>query len=156
MAETGVIGITNDMPRNIKECAIFDQNAMNTRIVRPEITVARFEFKLMMFQMLQAIGQYYGTSNEDPHLHLRKFLELETFYNGLVPSSRNMLDASSRRELLSKSYQEGYSLIENIMANTYQWSITKATAGTTQNKHVGVHEVSETTTLAAHVAQILK
>lgn len=37
-------------------------------------------------------------------------IQLETFYNGLVPSSRNMLDASSGGDFLSKSYEEGYKL----------------------------------------------
>jgi hypothetical protein len=38
-------------------------------------------------------------------------IQLETFYNGLTPSSRNMLDASSGRALLSKSYTYGFALV---------------------------------------------
>lgn len=29
-----------------------------------------------MFQMLQALGQFSGMPTEDPHLHLRSFLEV--------------------------------------------------------------------------------
>jgi hypothetical protein len=66
-----------------------------------------------------------------------------------------MLDASSRGALLSKSYTEGFDLIESITANTYQWPTIRANpAPNTSKKPAGVHEVSETTALAAQVAQI--
>lgn len=44
--------------------------------VYPDITVVQFEFKPMMFQILQTIGQYSDTANEDPYLHLRQCLEV--------------------------------------------------------------------------------
>ncbi|MCI44189.1 hypothetical protein A2U01_0065428, partial [Trifolium medium] len=49
---------------------------MNTGIIRPEITAAQFEFKPMMFKMLQTVGQFSGAVTEDPHLHLKQFLEV--------------------------------------------------------------------------------
>lgn len=55
-----------------------------------------------------------------PHHGTPISIQLESFYNGLVSSSRNMLDASYGGGLLSKSYEEGYKLIENITTNTYQ------------------------------------
>ncbi|MCH99510.1 hypothetical protein A2U01_0020524 [Trifolium medium] len=30
----------------------------------------------MMFQMLQTVGQFSGMATEDPHLHLKQFLEV--------------------------------------------------------------------------------
>ncbi|MCI63997.1 hypothetical protein A2U01_0085254, partial [Trifolium medium] len=50
---------------------MFDQNAMNTGIVRPEITAAQIEFKPMMFQKLQTVGHFSGAATEDPHLHFK-------------------------------------------------------------------------------------
>ncbi|MCI60371.1 hypothetical protein A2U01_0081627, partial [Trifolium medium] len=38
MAEPDIIGIANDKGRSIRDYAVFDPNAMNTGIVRPEIT----------------------------------------------------------------------------------------------------------------------
>ena len=35
-----------------------------------------FELKPVMFQMLQTVGQFNGLPNEDPHLHLKLFLEV--------------------------------------------------------------------------------
>lgn len=67
-----------------------------------------------------------------------------------------MLDASIGGAFLCKSYEECYKLIDSITANTYQWHVTRATINSTQKKFVGVHEVTETTTLAAQLAQIHK
>ena len=41
---------------------------------------------------------------------------METFYNGLLPPTRLMLDASAGGALLNKSYAEAYDLIESIAA----------------------------------------
>ena len=39
-----------------------------------------FERKPVMFQMFQTVGQFNGLPNEDPHLHLKLFLEVsDTF-----------------------------------------------------------------------------
>ncbi|XP_062094038.1 uncharacterized protein LOC133800081 [Humulus lupulus] len=44
--------------------------------MRPEIQAPQFELKPVMFQMLQTVGQSSGMPTEDPHLHLRSFLEV--------------------------------------------------------------------------------
>ncbi|MCI39763.1 hypothetical protein A2U01_0060995, partial [Trifolium medium] len=55
--------------------------------------------------------------------------------------------------ILSKSYTEGFALIESIIANTYQWPTVRANL-VPAKKTASIHEVSETTALAAQVAQI--
>lgn len=40
---------------------------MNTRIIRPNIIISKFELNLMMFKILEAIGQYLGVADDDPH-----------------------------------------------------------------------------------------
>lgn len=56
MTDNDIIGNANDRVRNIRDYFVFDLNAMNPSIILPKITIAQFEFKPMMFQMLQAIG----------------------------------------------------------------------------------------------------
>ncbi|KAH9679769.1 hypothetical protein KPL71_026264 [Citrus sinensis] len=46
-------------------------------------------------------------------------IQLETFYNGLNPSTRLMVDASANGALLSKSYTEAYEILERIANNNY-------------------------------------
>ncbi|KAI5446822.1 hypothetical protein KIW84_014600 [Lathyrus oleraceus] len=89
-----------------------------------------------------------------PTMAYQYVFNLRLFTKGLMPSSRNMLDVSSGGALLSKSYEDGYKLIESIISNTYQWLVTKATTKSNQKRPTGVHEVIETITLATQVAQI--
>jgi len=46
-----------------------------------------------------------------PHCGILVYIQMETFYNGLLSTTRLMLDASSGGALLSKSYQECYDLL---------------------------------------------
>ena len=55
-----------------------------------------------------------------PHHGIPCCIQLETFYNGLNPSTRLMVDASANGVLLSKSYTEAYEIWERIANNNYQ------------------------------------
>lgn len=45
-------------------------------------------------------------------------------------------------------------LIKSISSNTYQWPVNRSADNSTKKKLVGVHEITETISLAAQVAQI--
>ncbi|KAK5771260.1 hypothetical protein PVK06_047450 [Gossypium arboreum] len=63
-------------------------------------------------------GQFSVMPTKDPQLHLRLFMELETFYNGLNAHTRLMVDSSANVALLSKFYNEAYrSLIGSPVTN---------------------------------------
>ena len=243
----------NDRDRPMRDYAMFDHQNMQTSIARPHIDAVHFEFKPMMFQMLQTIGQFGGFSHEDPHEHLKQFLEvcsnfiipgvsenafrlklfpyslkdkakswlnslepnsihtwnevaekflakyfppiknarmrnditsfrqrdseslfeawerwkellrkcphhglpviiqMETFYNGLEPQTRVMLDASAGGVLLNLSYNEACELIDRVATNSSSWPTERVSA---QKKSSGVHEVSELSSLSAQVAQL--
>ncbi|KAA3456297.1 hypothetical protein EPI10_019231 [Gossypium australe] len=47
---------------------------------------------------------------------------METFYIGLNDHTRIMVDASTNRALLSKSYNEAYEIIERIYHSNFPWS----------------------------------
>ncbi|XP_062080318.1 uncharacterized protein LOC133785073 [Humulus lupulus] len=70
------IVFADDRAREIREYAAPMFNELNPGIVRPEIQAPQFELKPVMFQMLQTVGQFSGMPTEDPHLHLRSFLEV--------------------------------------------------------------------------------
>ncbi|KAH9696895.1 hypothetical protein KPL71_023376 [Citrus sinensis] len=116
--------------------AVLTPQTIHLGIVRPDAKADNFELKPVMFQMLQTVGQFNGLPSEDPHLHLKLFLELETFYNDLNPSTRLMVDASTNGALLFKFYNEAYEILDRIANNNYQWPspIQAAARGTT-----GVH-----------------
>ncbi|KAL4383514.1 hypothetical protein GQ457_15G016420 [Hibiscus cannabinus] len=49
---------------------------LNPGIVAPEIQAAHFELKPVMFNMLNSIGQFGGSPQEDARQHIRAFLEV--------------------------------------------------------------------------------
>ncbi|KAM6551726.1 hypothetical protein CsatB_001534 [Cannabis sativa] len=74
--EANPIALADDRARAIREYAAPMFNELNPGIVRPEIQAPHFELKPVMFQMLQTVGQFGGSPTEDPHLHIRSFLEV--------------------------------------------------------------------------------
>ncbi|XP_062104029.1 uncharacterized protein LOC133815176 [Humulus lupulus] len=68
--------VVDDRDRAIRQYALPLFNELNPGIVRPEIQAAQFELKPVMFHMLQTVGQFSGMPTEDPHLHLRLFIEV--------------------------------------------------------------------------------
>ena len=54
------------MKRLIRDYVEFESSPMRIGIVTPKITTALFEFKLMMIQMLQTVGQFSGSCFEEP------------------------------------------------------------------------------------------
>ena len=68
--------MTDDRDRAIRDYAVLTPQAIHPGIVRPDVHVDNFELKLVMFQMLQTVGQFNELPSEDPHLHLKLFLEV--------------------------------------------------------------------------------
>ncbi|KAH9735112.1 hypothetical protein KPL71_017633 [Citrus sinensis] len=206
-----IIYKADDRDRAIRDYVVLTPQVVHPRIIIPEVEVANFELKPVMFQMLQTVGQFNGLPNEDPHLHLKLFLEneladkflmkyfpptknaklrneitsfhqledeslyegwerfkellrmcphhgipcciqLETFYNGLNPSTRLMVDASANGALLSKSYTEAYEILERIANNNYQWPSARQP---TARGSVGVHNIDAITALSAQVTSLI-
>ena len=68
--------MANDRDRAIRDYAMLTPQAIHPGIVRPGVQADNFELKLVMFQMLQTVGQFNGLLSEDSHLHLKLFLEV--------------------------------------------------------------------------------
>ena len=71
-----IIYMTDDRDRAIRDYTVLTPQVVHLGIIRPEVEAANFELKPVMFQMLQTVGQFNGLPNEDPHLHLKLFLEV--------------------------------------------------------------------------------
>ncbi|KAH9781214.1 hypothetical protein KPL71_008370 [Citrus sinensis] len=75
-----IIYMADDKDIAIKDYVVLTPQVVHPGIIRPEVEVANFELKPVMFQMLQTVGQFNGLPNEDPHLYLKLFLEVsDTF-----------------------------------------------------------------------------
>ncbi|KAL4281737.1 hypothetical protein GQ457_03G019570 [Hibiscus cannabinus] len=61
---------------SIRDHLLPDLGNLNPGIVTLEIQAAQFELKLVMFNMLNSIGQFGGSPYEDARKHLRSFIEV--------------------------------------------------------------------------------
>ena len=71
-----IIYKADDRDKVIRDYDVLTPQVVHPGIVRPEVEVAYVELKPVMFQMLQTVGQFNGLPSEDPHLHLKLFLEV--------------------------------------------------------------------------------
>ncbi|KAH9753175.1 Endonuclease [Citrus sinensis] len=86
-----------------------------------------------------------------PHHGIPCCIQLETFYNGLNPSTRLMVDALANEALLSKSYTETYEILERIANNNYQWPSARQPAA---RGSAGVHNIDIITALSTQVTSL--
>ena len=119
---------------------------------------AKWRNKITSFHKLQdeslydAWERFMELLKRCPHHGIPCCIQLETFYNGLNPSTRLMVDASANWALLSKSYNEAYEILERITKNNYQWlSARQAAARGT----IEVHNRDALTALSAQITTLL-
>ncbi|KAG8500789.1 hypothetical protein CXB51_002801 [Gossypium anomalum] len=65
------------------------------------------------------------------------------FYNGVNPSTRQMIDAAAGGTINNKTLEEVYEFIEEMSLNNYQWQLIR----TKPTKTVGVYNVNSFTML---------
>ncbi|KAF7814045.1 uncharacterized protein G2W53_028014 [Senna tora] len=56
-----------------------------------------------------------------PHPGLPKWLQVQTFYNGLSSEIRTSIDAAADGALMSKPVDAAYTLLETMSSNNHQW-----------------------------------
>ncbi|WRX13587.1 Retrotransposon gag domain - like 10 [Theobroma cacao] len=56
-----------------------------------------------------------------PHRGILDWLQVQTFYNGLVGSIKTTIDAAADGALMSKNATDPYNLLEEMASNNYQW-----------------------------------
>ncbi|KAG8496897.1 hypothetical protein CXB51_008079 [Gossypium anomalum] len=72
-----------------------------------------------------------------PHHGLPLWLQVQTFYNGVNPSTRQMIDAAASGTINNKTPEEASEFIEEISLNNYQWQVMR----TKPMKTAGVYNV---------------
>ncbi|KAL5548869.1 hypothetical protein UlMin_004100 [Ulmus minor] len=82
-----------------------------------------------------------------PHHGLPLWMQVQTFYNGLLSNTQTMVDAASGGAFFNKSPEEGYELIEVMAGNNFVKSERSA-----QKRPAGLHDSDAFNKLAAEVA----
>ena len=83
-----------------------------------------------------------------PHHGLPLWMQVQTFYNGLLPKTQTMVDAASGGAFFNKTPEDGYELIEVMASNNF----LKSTDRNSQKRTAGVHDIDAFNKLAAQIA----
>ncbi|KAI3672920.1 hypothetical protein L6452_39022 [Arctium lappa] len=86
-----------------------------------------------------------------PHHGIPYYIQLETFYNGLNPMAKQMLDATSGGAFTANTYNDGYEILEKISTNNGHWADPRAQP---QKKTAGVHDVDAYTAMTAQLTSM--
>ncbi|KAG8474500.1 hypothetical protein CXB51_031170 [Gossypium anomalum] len=87
-----------------------------------------------------------------PHHGLPLWLQVQTFYNGVNPSTRQMIDAATGGTINNKTPEEAYEFIEEMSLNNYEWQVMR----TKPTKIARVYNVDSITILSNQVELLNK
>ncbi|XP_017972556.1 PREDICTED: uncharacterized protein LOC108661169 [Theobroma cacao] len=87
-----------------------------------------------------------------PHHGILDWLQVQTFYNGLVGSIKITIDVAAGGALMSKNATDVYDLLEEMASNNYQWPSKRSGS----RKAVGASEIDAIGNLAEQVAALSK
>ena len=65
-----------------------------------------------------------------------KWLQVQTFYNGLSGNTKTLVDAVTGGVFIGKTIDEVYQLLEKMAANNYKWPSERSS----QKKAMGVYK----------------
>ncbi|XP_073121648.1 uncharacterized protein [Henckelia pumila] len=97
--------------------------------------------------LYEAWERYKDLLRRCPHHQLPDGLVVQTFYYGLPHSNRTMLDAAACVNLLRKSPEDGYELIEKMISSCYHPQSERNAA----RRPAGMHQVDAFTSVAAQL-----
>ncbi|CAN6713111.1 unnamed protein product [Malus baccata var. baccata] len=86
-----------------------------------------------------------------PHHGLPEWLQLQSFYQGLTPENKRMIDAASGGDLMTKTVAEASALFKTLATHSQQWGVERGPP-----KRVGVHEIDAMSTMAAQISNLNK
>ncbi|KAF7839815.1 uncharacterized protein G2W53_008297 [Senna tora] len=92
-------------------CDTFKHNGVSDDAIRLRL----FPFSLRDKAKIQ------GIIEKCPHHGLPKWLQVQTFYNGLSSEIRTSIDAAAGGALMSKPVDAAYTLLETMSSNNHQW-----------------------------------
>ncbi|KAA3472763.1 gag-asp_proteas domain-containing protein [Gossypium australe] len=86
------------------------------------------------------------------HHGLPLWLQVQTFYNGVNPSTRQLIDSAASGTLNNKTPEAAYEFIEEMSLNNYQWQVTR----TKLTKSAGAFNIDTLTMLSTQMDMMNK
>ncbi|XP_073017528.1 uncharacterized protein [Primulina eburnea] len=113
-----------------------------TMKLRADITTfAQYELE----SLYEAWERYKDLLRRCPHHELPLGLVVQTFYYGLLTPNRTMIDAAACGNLLRKTAEEGYELLEEMAASSYHPHSDR------QKRGAGVNQVTDLSAVSAQL-----
>ncbi|KAG8502971.1 hypothetical protein CXB51_000796 [Gossypium anomalum] len=97
--------------------------------------------------LCDAWERYKDLLRRCPHHGLPLWLQVQTFYNGVNPLTRQIIDTAAGGTLNNKTPEEAYEFIEEMPLNNYQWQVMR----TKPTKEADVYNVDSVTMLSNQV-----
>ena len=97
--------------------------------------------------LYDAWERYKDLLRSCPHHGLPLWLQVQTFYNGMNPSTRQMIDAAAGGTINNKTPEEAYEFIEEMSLNNYLCQVMR----TNPTKVAGVFNLDAVTILSNQV-----
>ncbi|KAK5819638.1 hypothetical protein PVK06_024655 [Gossypium arboreum] len=102
--------------------------------------------------LYDAWERYKDLLRRCPHHGLPLWLQVQTFYNGVNPSTRQMIDAAAGGTMNNKTPEDAYKFIEETSLNNYQWQVMR----TKPMKTANVYNIDSVTMLSNQVELLNK
>ncbi|XP_017970386.1 PREDICTED: uncharacterized protein LOC108660644 [Theobroma cacao] len=87
-----------------------------------------------------------------PHHEIPDWLQVQTFYNGLIGSIKTTIDAAAGGALMSQNAADAYNLLDEMASNNYPWPSKRSSS----RKAVGAYEIDAISNLVAQVVALSK
>ncbi|KAG9444879.1 hypothetical protein H6P81_016219 [Aristolochia fimbriata] len=101
-------------------------------------------------QLYEAWERFKELLRKCPNHGIPLRTQIETFYNGIIVSTRNLIDAAAGGTVNKKTPNEAYELIEDMSSNMYQYLVERSTRG----RVAGIHNIDPILALQAQVESL--
>ncbi|XP_017970470.1 PREDICTED: uncharacterized protein LOC108660713 [Theobroma cacao] len=142
-------GVTNDAIRlRLFPFSLRDKPVKTAKLRNDITSFTQFDGE----SLYEAWERFKKLLRRCPHHGIPNWLQVQTFYNGLVGSIKTTIDAAAGGALMSKNVADAYNLLEEMASNNYQWPSERLGS----RKAVGAYEIDAIGNLAAQVAALSK
>ena len=102
--------------------------------------------------LYEAWERYKDLLRKCPHHEIPKWLQVQTFYNGLSGLMRTTVDAAAGGALMAKGEDQAWDLIEEMANNNSLWPTERSLI----QRIAGIYEVGANTAVSVKLDQICK
>ncbi|KAG8493789.1 hypothetical protein CXB51_011098 [Gossypium anomalum] len=133
-------------------CNTLKINGFSDDAIRLRLFPFSLRNKMDLETLYDAWERYKDLLRKCPHHGLPLWLQVQTFYNSVNPSTRQTINAAAGGTINNKTPEEASEFIEEMSLNNYQWQVMR----TKPTKTAGVYNINSVTMLSNQVELLSK